>query len=488
MNKLVFFAVLLVAGLLLFGCTNSPLDAAKSSPIIQTFLADYPDAEINVQLLTASNIQDALSDHELFLSNACPNMEPASYYYVKVADVNSGLNAFAFIDESGKVICAFKAGKSSLGNGSDLNAGTDLNAEVNLPTDNNGLISILSPDDNTEVINEPTEPATVVTGSGNIEQQFQDIVCNTLPPVAVRLPSDMLMPAVPFPIELDSALFSLGIAITYDSRAYLQTVKGHRYAVCFGKSNIYSYGQPRTCDVTFTANLPSGTETGAIQLTFSGEVLPFCSGCPPGAHYPVATSDSPVDRSVNPCVANTQAYPETVNVSLEPVNATYDTGTNVTYDTGGTNTVTSASSSDYYDAAITGMNGSTQCQYRDYEKPAVIFNRTGCSVHFDHPESCPEKSGQVLCGQCPYSSDNIALRGECYYCPSGSRCNWGVAGICGGAACISGGSNTVGGTYFTSCGTCQEGGLSYYSCRITCNEYYNLCIENVCRDITTNCQ
>ena len=470
-------ALCVAASLLLSGCID-PLEAAKSSPTIKAFLEDYPNAELSVQLLSESMMQDVFDNTGTCCSIECPNMLPAQYYLVRVTDVNSGLNAFAYVDESRKVVCAFKEGKVSTTNGIDNNG----NLVSVLPSDENADVI---GDDNSEVIDEPTEPAVIIPSP---ETQFENVVCSTLPTVAVRMLGDMLVLTVPFPKELEGNLAEIGASVTYDSRTQFLESNGEKYAWCLMSDR-------KDCTVMITATLPGGTsETGAIVLSFEGDVLPFCSGCPPGSSEPdTSGGDHPVERGVNPCTASTEGHTQPTHGFLEAINATYDNGsTNGTYDNGSTNNNDSTSS--LYDQPVFGQNGSTSCQYRNYSKPVVVFNRVDCKVQFDHPQSCPSKSGQVLCGQCEYTSNQIEHRGECYYCPSGSRCNWGSTGICGGAACISSGTN--GGTnpsnYFTSCSNCQEGqsaynynGPNYTTCQYY---YYSLCLENACADMRTNCR
>lgn len=424
-------ALCVAASLLLSGCID-PLEAAKSSPTIKAFLEDYPNAEVSVQLLSESMMQDVFDNTGTCCSIECPNMLPAQYYLVRVTDVNSSLNAFAYVDESGKVVCAFKEGKVSTTNGSDENA------------------DVIG-DDNSEVIDEPTEPAVIIPSP---ETQFENVVCSTLPTVAVRMLGDMLVLTVPFPKELEGNLAEMGASVTYDSRTRFLEANGEKYAWCLMSDR-------KDCTVMITATLPGGTsETGAIMLSFEGDVLPWCYGCPPGSEPDTSGGDHPITQGVDPC------------------------GTSNNND----------STSSLYDQPVFGQNGSTLCQYRNYYKPVAMFNRVDCKVQFDHPQSCPSKSGQVLCGQCEYTSNQIEHRGECYYCPSGSRCNWGSTGICGGAACISSGTN--GGTnpsnYFTSCSNCQEGqsaynynGPNYTTCQYY---YYSLCLENACADMRTNCR
>jgi hypothetical protein len=101
---------LILSVLLVTGCTtdNNILNMAKASPIVQDFLAEYPNAGINVQLLGESVVRND-SD---FISQ-CGNINASQYYKVVLSDPDSGLRAFAFVDKVDGVVCAYKEGGQS---------------------------------------------------------------------------------------------------------------------------------------------------------------------------------------------------------------------------------------------------------------------------------------------------------------------------------------------------------------------------------------
>ncbi|MCX6800926.1 MAG: hypothetical protein NTZ73_01945 [Candidatus Diapherotrites archaeon] len=94
--------------LLLFGCIiEGPMmeDIAKSSGTINSFLAEYPDAEVTIQLLK----KDVVAADPDFIGY-CSQVEPNEYYKVTFTDKASGLKAFAFVDKDIGVVCAHKEG------------------------------------------------------------------------------------------------------------------------------------------------------------------------------------------------------------------------------------------------------------------------------------------------------------------------------------------------------------------------------------------
>jgi hypothetical protein len=286
------------------------------------------------------------------------------------------------------------------------------------------------------------------------EKKLQDTVCGILPTNAMHMRQSSLQSVMlKIPAGLDNAVSALGNTLTFtrqDYESYLtdkgvplntvQNYTGEKYlANCFRDD-----GQMHYCVIPITAEITDelGNKTtlnGGIKLVFEGELVPLQpetdDPCGPQPH-----GDCPVPKCYPWC-----------NVS-----------------------------------------------------PVPTYTRTSCEIGFEN--SCPQIKGKILCSQqCKYNdywndgvkvSDMVANAGKCMYCDSGTTCDWGMAGICGGFRCNASGNNNSNGNiqnaknYLVACSGCQDGQRSYYyngpSWGI-CNYYYNLCIQNYCTDKKTNC-
>ncbi len=107
MKAWIALAGTLLAVLVVSGCVNpeSMIKIAETSPVIQSFLSDYPDAEISVRYLQKVYIE---SDRDFI--TMCQDVAASDYYKIAFSDQSSGLKAFAFVDAERGVICAFKEG------------------------------------------------------------------------------------------------------------------------------------------------------------------------------------------------------------------------------------------------------------------------------------------------------------------------------------------------------------------------------------------
>ena len=282
------------------------------------------------------------------------------------------------------------------------------------------------------------------------EEKFEETVCNAIPNNAVHAASGDV--TVLIPVGMDDELKAMGDNILFNTYSIsTNAATGERY--CDGRW-AYGGGQgsyvmvvPITADLADDTGNKIATEAGGIKLAFEGPLEPLKI------------------KSITPDTVPTRP-PTPIQYPLFPSN-------NPPCPSGNT------------------------CVY----EPVPTFTRTDCMVDFEH--SCPEEEGYSLAGQCHYSDfvgdladdwrvvDNL---GKCRYCPTGSRGDWSVLGICGmGFNCIGGSGNGGNGgqqTYFTSCSSCQYGQRSYnYNGNdyATCNYYYNLCVANDCADKRTNC-
>lgn len=101
------FSVILISGCL---GNDAILNIAKSSPEVQDFLSEYPDAQINVRLLKEESVQQ---DNDFIMH--CSGSKSSDYYKITLTDEESGLNSFVFVDQEKGVICAFKEGGGKKG-------------------------------------------------------------------------------------------------------------------------------------------------------------------------------------------------------------------------------------------------------------------------------------------------------------------------------------------------------------------------------------
>ena len=91
------------------GCTVPSLDAAitevvKASPMVQEFLEDYPNAQINVRYLSAIVVEE----DEDFQAN-CEGVPVADYYKATIEDPSSGTTVMAWVSiDNQQLMCIFK--------------------------------------------------------------------------------------------------------------------------------------------------------------------------------------------------------------------------------------------------------------------------------------------------------------------------------------------------------------------------------------------
>lgn len=109
MRRMVIACLAFVLTLFLLGCTiesgQVAENIAKSSETVKSFLAEYPNAAINIQLLTKGAVE---ADAD-FIAH-CQSVEAGEYYKATFTDNASNLKAFAFVDKEKGVVCAYKEG------------------------------------------------------------------------------------------------------------------------------------------------------------------------------------------------------------------------------------------------------------------------------------------------------------------------------------------------------------------------------------------
>ena len=180
MKKRVLLLLVLILLLLLIGCiNNNPLDLIKEIPEVQAILAQNPGASIKVAYLD----QDYVSKNIDGIRVDCgAQMGEVPYYFVSIDDSNS--NVKIYTDETAKrVLCIIKPANLA-GNNATANSSLNNNADV-------------------------------FDQESDLEQQFSDIVCSTLPNDAVHLDNDYV--AVLIPARLDSELKKIGDSISFDA-------------------------------------------------------------------------------------------------------------------------------------------------------------------------------------------------------------------------------------------------------------------------------
>jgi len=96
------------------GCVSSSVmdmeitQIARTSEVVDQFLAEHPNAEINIQLIK----EDSLSADSDF-SSKCTSIAASDLYKVDITDSESGTEAWAFVDANGTVVCAYAEGSQS---------------------------------------------------------------------------------------------------------------------------------------------------------------------------------------------------------------------------------------------------------------------------------------------------------------------------------------------------------------------------------------
>ena len=105
--KLILVLSSLFIILLASGCVSiDPEAIAKASPIVQSFLADYPNAQIRIVSYSGDQVQSVLDQ---YITDCNKTSIPADIYKIDITDLDSGLSAAAWIDKSDMSIdCAIK--------------------------------------------------------------------------------------------------------------------------------------------------------------------------------------------------------------------------------------------------------------------------------------------------------------------------------------------------------------------------------------------
>jgi len=439
-----------IAVIIVSGCTiDDPTALASANPVVKQFLAEHPNADISLvhygsdKIITVANMILAYCGKDSIPGN--------DYYVVNITDSESGLYIVAFVDWADKTVeCAVKRGVHGTATGNVTGNGTNGSGTSIIQTCSLDCVHGACADDGTcacidgwqgDACDQPTQPITPTNTLNEAVQRLQETVCGILPTSALHTgQSSINLVVLQIPGGFDAAVSGLGFSMSFLRPNYVTDKGGLITAGYTGDKYIFNcwkdVGQTHYCIIPMTVNLGNGDQEGAIKLTFEGSLAPLqrdtddpC-GPPPHGDCPVPT-----------------CYP--------------------------------------------------YCN----PQPAPTYTRTGCEVDIQQP--CQQQAGQVLCSQqCEYKhfwNDGtiVSNLGKCMYCPSGTACNWGSTGICSGYQCVASGGSSGGGSgnavtsYFASCSNCQYGqrtinynGYSY----ATCNYYYNLCVENDCADIRTNCR
>ena len=105
---LVLFSLFII--LLASGCVSiDPEAIAKASPIVQSFLTEFPNAQIRVVSYSGDQVQSVL---EQYIADCNKTAIPSDVYKIDIIDPDSGLSAAAWIDKSTMSIdCAIKRSK-----------------------------------------------------------------------------------------------------------------------------------------------------------------------------------------------------------------------------------------------------------------------------------------------------------------------------------------------------------------------------------------
>ena len=107
--KLGFLVLPVLAVVLISGCITTPDNIAKTSPVVQQFLAEYPNAETLMTHFTAEQSENIIGEIREQCDN--PYIEPSEFYRVTIDDAESGLSVTVWLDWKTKAMtCAVKKG------------------------------------------------------------------------------------------------------------------------------------------------------------------------------------------------------------------------------------------------------------------------------------------------------------------------------------------------------------------------------------------
>ena len=156
MSKLFLVFFCLILGLLLFGCNeinNNLVTQAKKSPGVQAILTEYPNADLNVVFLSASDVNN-MSE---IITSQCGELIPLKeYYLVNINDKNSNTKITAYVDKNSQKIVCLRNDKNGVVEITNLvnldNNFTNLDSN-NSDTNNNSInLDLNNSDTNTNLV------------------------------------------------------------------------------------------------------------------------------------------------------------------------------------------------------------------------------------------------------------------------------------------------------------------------------------------------
>lgn len=112
MNYKIAALLFMFSLIFLSGCVQpNPNEIARASPIIKEFLADYPNAEVRITHFSKADAEKVIDTIRIECQK--PALEAKDFYKVSFEDTQSGLSAYAWIDnDKGQVECAYKKGQN----------------------------------------------------------------------------------------------------------------------------------------------------------------------------------------------------------------------------------------------------------------------------------------------------------------------------------------------------------------------------------------
>src|SRR3989338_1931836 len=100
-------ALLLISIILISGCTASQIDIfLKASPLVSSFLEQYPNAKVTTILVAQGTVQAQI---EKIKEDCGPDFPLASYYKTTLDDKESGIMLVVWMDSKNyQITCAVK--------------------------------------------------------------------------------------------------------------------------------------------------------------------------------------------------------------------------------------------------------------------------------------------------------------------------------------------------------------------------------------------